>query len=421
MKNNKTFKNLNTKIMKYINSVFISLVLLLIFTVNGFTQYTADVKGVWIKNGPDSLILSLQVRNLGGSIYTLSSTTIWIRFPKMTSNPKYATWGTQQTRFSKITGTTVAKGYSALQYSRIMNGGDSIIQVSITGPNVNLNGLWYEEGDSGFTVTGEFREIGRVFWRVIDPVALVTMTIDGTPTFVPPGPLAFAGFNFLHNDDGTMEPFGGGTTVLLDANITKTNPPAEAPLPVQLASFTGNVENKRDIALSWKTEMEVNNQGFDIERKQTDGGWSKVGYIEGKGTVNTPVNYRFEDKKLNTGKYNYRLKQIDNNGNFEYFNLANAIEVGVPTKYDMSQNYPNPFNPTTKIDFDLPLDSRVSITLYDISGREIKTLVNEQKTAGYYTIQFNSAGLSSGTYFYRIMTKSSAADYIMTKKMVLIK
>ena len=405
--------------MRTINSVLISFVLLLVFTVNGFTQNTADVKGVWIKNGPDSLILSLQVRNLGGPVYTLSSTTIWVRFPKL-STPTYATWSPNPTRFSKITGTTVAKGYNSTQYSRIMNGGDSIIQVSITGGNVNASWDWANVGDSGFTVTGEFREIGRVFWRIIDPVAVTTITIDGTPSFVPPGPLAFGAFNFLHNDDGTFGP-GGGSASILDANITKTNPPPDAPLPVHLASFTGNIENKRDVSLSWKTETEINNQGFELERKLIDGSWSKVGYVEGKGTTNTPVNYRFEDKKLSTGKYNYRLKQIDKNGNYEYYNLATVIEVGVPTKYDMSQNYPNPFNPTTKIDFDLPLDSRVSIILYDISGREVKTLVNEQKTAGYYTMQFNSAGLSSGTYFYRIMTKSSGPDYIMTKKMVLVK
>ena len=81
----------------------------------------------------------------------------------------------------------------------------------------------------------------------------------------------------------------------------------------------------------------------------------------------------------------------------------------------------NPFNPVTKIDFSLPLDAKVSIKLYDITGREVKTLVNDSRTAGYYTVQFNASDLSSGTYFYRIMTKSSAADYIMTKKMMLVK
>ncbi len=195
----------------------------------------------------------------------------------------------------------------------------------------------------------------------------------------------------------------------------------DTPLPVQLASFIGNVENKRNVTLNWKTEFENNNSGFEIERKLIDGTWSKIGFISGNGTTNTPVSYKFSDLKLNTGKYNYRLKQIDNNGNYEYFNLNAEIEVGIPDKFNLSQNYPNPFNPTTKIDFDLPFDSRISIILYDISGREIKSLVNDQRAAGYYTVQFNSAGLSSGTYFYRIMTKSSGADFIMAKKMVLLK
>ena len=97
------------------------------------------------------------------------------------------------------------------------------------------------------------------------------------------------------------------------------------------------------------------------------------------------------------------------------------MEVGVPSKYNMSQNYPNPFNPVTKIDFDLPIDSRVNIVLYDITGKEVKTLVNDQRTAGYYTVQMDGSSLSSGTYFYRVMTKSSGADFTMTKKMMLVK
>ncbi len=175
----------------------------------------------------------------------------------------------------------------------------------------------------------------------------------------------------------------------------------------------------RDVSLSWKTEREINNKGFNRERKVSDRTWSKVGYINGKGTTTTSIDYIFNDKKLNTGKYYYRLEKIDNNGSFEYYNLNTEMEVGIPTMYDMSRNYPNPFNPVTKIDFDLPFDSRVSIIMYDISGWEVKTLTNEQRTAGYYTVQFNSSGLSSGVCFYRIMTKSSDADFIMTKKMML--
>ncbi len=195
----------------------------------------------------------------------------------------------------------------------------------------------------------------------------------------------------------------------------------EGALPVTLSSFTNTVNN-RDVKLNWVTASEINNAGFDIEKSGAGiNQWVKAGYVSGKGTISTPTTYTFEDKKLNTGKYNYRLKQIDQNGNFTYYNLSSVVEVGLPTKYELSQNYPNPFNPVTKIDFSLPFDSKVSIKLYDITGREVKTLVNDARTAGYYTVQFNASDLSSGTYFYRIMTKSSSADYIMTKKMVLIK
>jgi len=213
---------------------------------------------------------------------------------------------------------------------------------------------------------------------------------------------------------------GGSPSEFIGSNKTYIEIP-DTPLPIQLASFTGNVLNKRDVKLTWKTSQETNNHGFDVERKSVNGQWSKVAFVSGKGNSNVAVTYNYEDMKLNTGKYNYRLKQIDNNGNFEYFELTASIEVGVPTNFDISQNYPNPFNPTTKIDFDLPFDSKVNIILYDISGREVKTLVNETRTAGYHTVAFNASDLSSGTYFYRIITKSAGKDFVATKKMMLVK
>jgi hypothetical protein len=195
-------------------------------------------------------------------------------------------------------------------------------------------------------------------------------------------------------------------------------------LPVELASFTANVFT-RDVKLNWTTATEINNSGFEIERSnvkgETSNEWVKLAFVTGNGTKNTPTNYSFDDKKLNTGKYNYRLKQIDYNGNFEYFDLKSEVNIGVPNKYDLSQNYPNPFNPVTKIDFDLPFDSKVSIRFYDITGREIKTLVNDTKQAGYYTVEFNGNNMASGIYFYRIEAEGSGQKFVMTKKALLIK
>jgi hypothetical protein len=85
--------------------------------------------------------------------------------------------------------------------------------------------------------------------------------------------------------------------------------------------------------------------------------------------------------------------------------------------FRLYQNYPNPFNPTTKIKYQIPVLSKVRLTVYDMLGREIKTLINEEKPAGPYEVEFNGAGLSSGVYFYRIET----GKYSDTKKFVLLK
>jgi hypothetical protein len=194
----------------------------------------------------------------------------------------------------------------------------------------------------------------------------------------------------------------------------------DIPQPVELSSFTASV-NRRDVNLNWSTSTETNNSGFDVERRITGGEWLKVASVNGNGTTTSQKNYSVTDKNLSTGKYEYRLKQMDYNGNFTYYDLSSEVSVGLPTKFEMSQNYPNPFNPATKINYDLPVDGKVSIALYDISGREVAKLVNEVKTAGYYTVQFNASNLSSGTYFYRISAEGNGQKYNDTKKMVLIK
>ena len=134
----------------------------------------------------------------------------------------------------------------------------------------------------------------------------------------------------------------------------------DAPLPVELSSFTSSVV-KNSVGLNWSTVTELNNSGFDIERKlASTNTWAKIGFVAGAGTTTTAKHYDFLDKNLATDKYNYRLKQIDNNGNYNYHNLSGEVIVGVPTKFELSQNYPNPFNPSTKINYDLPFDSVIA-------------------------------------------------------------
>ncbi|MBX7042892.1 MAG: T9SS type A sorting domain-containing protein [Ignavibacteria bacterium] len=189
-------------------------------------------------------------------------------------------------------------------------------------------------------------------------------------------------------------------------------------LPVELSSFNAVTANN-SVTLKWSTSGERNNSGFEIERKNAGSAdWSKVGFVNGAGNSTQNVDYSFKDIALNIGKYNYRLKQVDFNGNYEYFGLQNEVEIGVPQKFELSQNFPNPFNPSTKITFAIPADARVTLEIYDMSGRLVSRLLNnELKTANYYTVDFNASNLSSGMYFYSLRSGS----FSDTKKMLLVK
>ena len=195
-------------------------------------------------------------------------------------------------------------------------------------------------------------------------------------------------------------------------------------LPVELVSFTALAEDNK-VILNWQTSAELNNYGFYIERKRSEiNGWKEIGFVKGNGSVNTPKCYAYEDRELSAGRYYYQLKQTDYNGNNEHFLLSGDVTVGVPSKFKLSQNYPNPFNASTKIDIQLSADSKVTLKIYDITGREIMVLMNNEfKKADYYAVQFNGSSLSSGVYFYRILVQDSQGrnKFVQTKKMVLLK
>lgn len=195
---------------------------------------------------------------------------------------------------------------------------------------------------------------------------------------------------------------------------------ADILLPVEITSFYSEI-NGRDVTLNWVTSSEINNSGFNVERSAGNEKWSISGFINGKGYSTTPQNYLFTDRNLSTGIYKYRLKQLDNNGNFEYFYLNNDVKIGVPDKYELFQNYPNPFNPSTSINFSIPSLSKVSIKLFDMTGREVLVILNEEKAAGFYTIKVAGKNLPSGIYLYSIVAEEKGNFFSATKKMTLLK
>ena len=184
-------------------------------------------------------------------------------------------------------------------------------------------------------------------------------------------------------------------------------------LPVELSAFTANFKDDK-IVLEWKTETEVNNYGFDIERSTDNSNWMAIVFVEGHGNSNSPKQYNFNDTDIvQSGKYHYRLKQIDNDGTFEYSDVV-TVTVGIPVLFALSQNYPNPFNPETRIDYTLPEQQNVSLRVYNILGEMVQELLNEIKPPGSYSVTFNSLNLPSGIYIYRIQTESFAINKKMT-------
>jgi len=133
----------------------------------------------------------------------------------------------------------------------------------------------------------------------------------------------------------------------------------------------------------------------------------------------------FSSKRFDASKqYYYRVKYRDHNlkwsgwSNSTTFNVATDIKDNtIPTVYALDQNFPNPFNPVTKINYQLPKNSFVMLIVYDVLGKQVASLVNEEQAAGVYQTTFDGSGLSSGIYFYKIQ----AGDFVETKKLVLMK
>jgi len=193
----------------------------------------------------------------------------------------------------------------------------------------------------------------------------------------------------------------------------------DCPLPVELSSFTSSVSG-RDVSLNWSTSAEENNARFEIERSSTENNWTKVGSVNGNGTTTNPHSYSFTDRGLASGNYSFRLKQIDFNGNFQYYNLSNEVVIGTPDNFSLTQNYPNPFNPSTKISYSIPSEGKVSLSIFDMTGKEVKSLVNSVQTAGYYSVSFDGSSLASGVYYYRV-TVTGQNNFVATRKMLLVK
>ena len=194
-------------------------------------------------------------------------------------------------------------------------------------------------------------------------------------------------------------------------------------LPVQMVSFTARVE-RLSAVLSWRTSTEVDNSGWEVERRAIPdfqvsiADWQSVGFVKGSGTHTGPMQYSYVDEDLAPGLYSYRLKQIDRTGVSQYSSEMQVLVGSAPSEFSLSQNYPNPFNPTTTIEFTIPADGRAVLRVYDITGREVVTLLDKEVEAGtYQRAVFDGTGFASGVYIARLQFGGKQ----LLKEMLLIK
>lgn len=195
-------------------------------------------------------------------------------------------------------------------------------------------------------------------------------------------------------------------------------------LPVELSSFTANAGNGF-VQLFWRTESEINNQSFRIFRSLDRNVLGElIAVVPGSSNSTTTKNYRYTDQTVQNGiTYYYRLMDVSFDGSTV---LHHQIVTATPTEqvtpeipyvYSLKQNYPNPFNPSTTIEYSIKESGMVSLSVFDLNGREVAKVVNEIKSAGNYQVSFNAESLPAGIYFYRLETE----EFTTNKKMLLVK
>lgn len=186
----------------------------------------------------------------------------------------------------------------------------------------------------------------------------------------------------------------------------------EAPLPVELAAFSGVAEGQAAV-LRWETLSETNNMGFEVERLDA-GSYVKAGFVEAAGKANS---YAYRVEGLEPGIHSFRLKQMDLDGSVSY-SAAIEVAIAVPGEFHLSSAYPNPFNPTTSFTLTVQRDQDVRIEVYDLLGRNVATLFEGAMAADdTQTFRFDATGLSSGLFLIRV----TGENFVSTRQVTLLK
>jgi hypothetical protein len=200
---------------------------------------------------------------------------------------------------------------------------------------------------------------------------------------------------------------------------------AASSLPVTLSSFAGTVLSNNRVRLNWTTLGELNNYGFEVQRRvQATDEFLTIhnSFVPGHGTTISPHAYAFTDFNPPSGRLEYRLKQIDLDGEIHFIDPISLSTItsappSVGVHFHLYQNYPNPFNPATTIRYSLERTAQVRLALFDGLGKEVALLIVAEQEQGVHEIQLATCDLSSGTYFYRL----ESSGFSETKRLLIMK
>ena len=318
------------------------------------------------------------------------------------------TWSQKYSTSGEIPTITVDFTHHGIAWATKWSGGGGLLKSTDYGETWNLQpgftgiSMWgvYSQPTDGNVVIANSYSTPPGSWR----------SVNGGQTWTAIS-ISSSGYQVVSVDSMTQYAAQGNGFYKLDAPWF---------VPVELTDYSASLLNK-DIILNWTTATELNNKGFEIEQSFDNQNFNTIGFVPGFGTTTELKSYSYKISDAPTGAQYYRLKQIDFDGTFT---LYNSVEVDGPVirEFALYQNHPNPFNPSTTISFSIPVESNVSIKLFNILGQQVATIANTDFQAGNNKIDFNAANLSTGTYIYTLEAKGvDGKNFTSTKKMLLLK
>ncbi|MDX1430262.1 MAG: T9SS type A sorting domain-containing protein, partial [Rhodothermales bacterium] len=251
-----------------------------------------------------------------------------------------------------------------------------------------------------------------------------TAEVDFTVTWFPPVAVTSTTNQATGRGDISENGTSDGSTTDLSHEGNDPDPDSDGPgnnstvttidvsgLPVELEDFTA-IQSGRDVTLTWKTYSESGNSGFDVEHdapSDGDASFRKVAFVAGAGDSQEALDYRFELGTLEAGSHRFRLRQNDFDGSHSFSEVL-TVEVELAERFMLEGAYPNPFNPVTTIRFALKESGPVKLAVFDVTGRQVRSLAVGDYPAGSHQVRFEAGDLPSGLYVYRLVTAAGSAS-----------